>query len=1189
MDAERSRRAAYRFDRFTLDPDRGALLGPDGTELTLRPKSFALLQLFVENAGRLLDRDAIMTAVWPDVFVSDDSITQCVRDIRRAFGDESQTLLRTVPRRGYVFAGKVSRVEPILPPTQEPAVAPAADVAVESLEGVPMLRPASPKGIEPVRFALSPERRHLTVLCCDFAGADKDAFDDPEDFVNAMRAYRERCAGAIAACGGHVASYVDDGVLAFFGYPRAREDAAERSVRAGLAIIAAIDSLKSGSGPALRARVGIATGLVVNDQVSGGTLEQVAVGKPLTVAAELQAMAKPGSVVIADSTRSLLGSLFDLEDLGEHALKGSPSVRTWQVIGDSTTESRFEALRGTSLTPLIGRAEELTLLLDRWEQAKEGDGQVVLLSGEPGIGKSRLLQALRERLADMPHILLGCYCSPHRLDSPLQPVIAHLERAANFARGDEPEQKLAKLEALLAQRDEDVARAAPLFASLLSIPAAGRYAPLDMSRQQQRERTLSTLVDQIERLAARQPVLLVWEDVHWADPTSLELLGLAIDRVQGLPVLAVVTFRPEFTPPWRGYTHVTGLTLNRLSRRRCGHLVAGVTGGKTLPDVVLDQIATKSDGMPLFAEELTKAVIESGLLREEDDRYELDGPLPPLAIPATLQDSLMARLDRLTPAKEVAQVAAVIGREFSHELLAAIVPRVEELDEALHQLMAAELVFRRGVTPQVTYSFKHALVRDAAHASLLKSRRRQLHARIAEVLEESFAPIVESEPDVLASHWAEAGAADKAAIYRMRAGQLALAHSATAEAVAQLTLGQQLLDTLPEGDGRHHAEIDLQIMLGAALSAAKGYAAPETTRAYARARELCGKLGEERRLVPALLGLWGSYNARDALGAARDVAEQLLRLAEQKQELTARILGHRALGSTLFGLGEFTAARLHLETLLTIEHPSDPLAFVRLPFDPYVSGRGWLGLTLAVLGYPEQGLAQSDAALAEAERLNQHNTTAIVLGLRCSLGQFLDEPRDVTKHASALRALAAEQGYAYWVGLSTCLHGWALARAGALMAGISEMRRGLTAYKTTGAQAYVPYNLARLADMCRLARDMHEARALLDEALNQVETTGARYCEAELLCIDGEIKLAMSPADKTGAEESFHRAIELARLQQAKTVELRAATCLAQLWSAQGERAKARELLAPIYGWFTEGLATVCLIEAKRLLDELKA
>jgi predicted ATPase len=985
-----------------------------------------------------------------------------------------------------------------------------------------------------------------------------------------------------------VASYAGDGVLAFFGYPKAREDAAERSVRAGLAIIEATDGLKSGPGPALKARVGIATGLVVNDQAGGGAQEQVAVGKPLNVAAELQAIAEPGTVIIADSTRSLLGSLFDLEDLGTHPIKGSPAaVRAWQVIGDGLSESRFEALRGTSLTPLVGRQQELTLLLDRWEQAREGDGQVVLLAGEPGIGKSRLVQALRERVADTPHTFLGYSCSPHRLDSPLQPVIAHIERAANFARGDDAEQKLAKLEALLAGRDEDVARSAPLFASLLSIPSAGRYPPNDMSRQQQRERTLGALVDQIAKLAADQPVLVVWEDVHWADPTSLELLELTIDRLQGLPVLAVVTFRPEFTSPWRGYTHVTGLTLNRLSRSRCGRLVAGLTGGKSLPDIVLDQIAAKSDGMPLFAEELTKAVLESGLLREEDDRYELDGPLPPPAIPATLQDSLMARLDRLTPAKEVAQVAAVIGREFSHELLAAIVPRVEELDEALHQLLAAELIFRRGVTPQVTYSFKHALVRDAAYASLLKSKLRQLHARIAEVLEEHFAPIVDAEPDVLATHWAEAGAADRAAIYRLKAGQRALAHSATTEAVAQLTMGQALLETLPEGDGRHHAELDLQITLGAALSAAKGYAAPETTRAYARARELCGKLGEERRLVPALLGLWGSYNARDELDAARDVAAQLLRLAEQKEDRTTSILGHRALGATLFGLGEFTAARDHLQQLLALDSPQTRVSFVHHPYDPGMSGRAWLALTLSVLGYPEQALAQSNQALADADRLRHHNTTSIVLGLRCSLGQFLRDHRDVAKYAEALRALAVEQKFAYWAGLGTYFQGWAQALAGDVAAGIAEMRRGLAACQTTGAQAYVPYNLALLADMYRSANDTVQARKLLDEALHRLGQTDARYCEAELLSIDGELKLAMSPADQTGAEESFQRAIALAHRQEAKAVELRAALCLARSWAVRGKRAEARDLLVSIYGWFTEGFATAHLIDAKRLIDEL--
>jgi predicted ATPase len=455
------------------------------------------------------------------------------------------------------------------------------------------------------------------------------------------------------------------------------------------------------------------------------------------------------------------------------------------VTGEGVAQSRFEALRGARLTPLVGRRQELTLLLDRWEQAQEGEGQVVLLAGEPGIGKSRLVQALRDQLADEPHIHVAYNCSSHRRDSPLRPVIAQLERAASFSRGDDPGQKLAKLEALLAQGSEDVGRAASLIASLLSIPNGGRYSPLDMSPQLQRKRTLTALVNHLAGLAAHRPVLLCWEDAHWADPTSLELLGLAIDRLQRLPVLALVTFRPEFAPPWPSHTHVTSLMLNRLGRRRCGRLVAELTEGRSLPVEVLDQIVARAEGVPLFVEELTKAVLESGLLREEDDRYELEGPLPSVAVPATLQDSLMARLHRLAPIKEIAQVAAVIGREFSHELLAAIVSREEEeLDQALHQLIAAELVFRRGALPETTYVFKHALVRDAAYASLLKSKRQQLHARVAQVLEERFAPAVEAEPDVLAYHWTEADQSEKAAAYRLKAAERALARSATAEAVA---------------------------------------------------------------------------------------------------------------------------------------------------------------------------------------------------------------------------------------------------------------------------------------------------------------------------------------------------------------------------------------------------------------------
>jgi predicted ATPase len=698
---------------------------------------------------------------------------------------------------------------------------------------------------------------------------------------------------------------------------------------------------------------------------------------------------------------------------------------------------------------------------------------------------------------------------------------------------------------------------------------------------------LAALVEQLARLALRRPLLLVWEDVHWADPTSMELLGLMVDRLQSLRMLALVTFRTEFIPPWPRHTHVTWLTLNRLGRRQCSRLVAGLTGGKSLPATVLDQIAAKADGMPLFVEELTKAVLESGLLREADDRYELDGKLPPPAIPATLQDLLMARLDRQPSVKEIAQVAAVIGREFSHELLARVIFLDDKLTDGLRCLVAAELIFGRGMAPHAAYIFKHALVRDAAYASLLKGQRRTLHARIATVLEERFAQVVEAEPDMLAHHWAEAGQAEKAVVYRLKAGERALARSATTEALAQLTMGGDLLQSLPEGAMRHHRELDLRIALGAALSAAKGQAAPETVQAYARAHELCGKLGEEQRLVPVLLGLWSSHNARDELGAARTVAAQLLHLAEQKQNGAARLLGHRALGATLFGLGEFTAARTHLEQLLTPDGPQTRLSSVALPYDPCVSGRAWLSLTLSVLGYPEQALVQADLALAEADRLQHHNTTSLVLCLRCSLGQFLRDHHDVARHAEALLGVAVGQGFAYWAGLGTYFRGWAKAAAGTMAAGIEEMRQALAACRTTGAQAYVPYNVALLADMHRRAGDVAEGRTMLDEALDHLRQTDARYCEAELLRIDGELRLAMVRPDRDGAEASFRRAIEIAHRQDAKSVELQAAISLARLWAGAGRRQEACDLLIPIHGWFTEGFTTTKLVEAKHLLASL--
>jgi class 3 adenylate cyclase len=590
--------------------------------------------------------------------------------------------------------------------------------------------PASPE-ITPTAPRTDAERRQLTIMFCDLVGSTAlSTRFDPEDMQEIVGAYHRCCADLIVKAGGFVARYMGDGVLVYFGYPQAHEHDAERAVRAGLALVEAVPKLKTAAGAPLQVRVGIATGIVVvGDLIEAETTqEHEVVGETPNLAARLQALAEPGTVVISSSTHRLTGGLFHYRDLGPVALKGfAETVPVWQALGASAAESRFEALRA-SATPLVGRGEEINLLLCRWEQAKGGEGAVVLLSGEPGIGKSRIAQTILERLSGEPHTRLRLFCSPHHQDTALYPSITQLDRAAGFRRDDTDEQRLTKLEAVLALAANDLGEAVPLLAALLSIPTGDRYPALDLTPQKRKEKTLRSLVAQVEGLAARQPVLLVVEDAHWADPTSLELFDLIVERASRLPLLAIVTFRPEFVPPWVGRPQVTLISLNRLPRRLRAEMIAHVTGGKVLPQEIADQITDRTDGLPLFIEELTKAVVESGLLVETGDQYVATGPVTALAIPTSLQASLLARLDRLAPTRDVAQIAAALGRHFSHELISAVaaMPR-QQMDDALAQLVNAELIFRRGTPPDAEYTFKHALVQDAAYGTLLRSRRQQIH------------------------------------------------------------------------------------------------------------------------------------------------------------------------------------------------------------------------------------------------------------------------------------------------------------------------------------------------------------------------------------------------------------------------------------------------------------------------------
>jgi class 3 adenylate cyclase/predicted ATPase len=1010
---------------------------------------------------------------------------------------------------------------------------------------------------------------------------------DPEDLREVISAYQKRVGKTVQRFGGVVAKYMGDGVLVYFGYPHAHEDDAERAVRAGLELIQTVGAMKSS--PPLQTRVGIATGLVVIGDLigSGEAQERGIVGETPNLAARLQGIAEPNTVVIAESTRKLLGNLFELHDLGAKELKGiAEPMRAWAALRASAVESRFEALR-TATTPLVGRGEEMALLVRRWEQAKAGEGQIVLVSGEQGIGKSRLAQTMVERLAGEPHIRLRFFCSPHHQDSALYPVIAHLERAAGFRRDDTDEQRFDKLEALLARATNNVHEVAPFLADLLSLPTDGRYPPLDLAPPKRKERTLAALSAQVEGLAARQPLLMVYEDIHWSDPTTRESLDLLVDRLPKRRILAMITLRPEFSPPWIGRPNVTLLTLNRLSPRQRADMISGVTGGKTLPKEITDQIIERTDGVPLFIEELTKSVVESGLVTETGDHYSVTGPTAPLAIPTTLQASLLARLDRLAPTREVAQIGAALGRTFSHEVISAVaqIPR-QKLDDALEQLVGAELIFRRGTPPDAEYTFKHALVRDTAYSTLLRSRRQQIHARVASTLENQFPEVVAAQPGLLAHHCTEAGLHDRAVEYLLKAGQQAVARSAMVEAVSQLEKGLALLTTMPSSRGHQQQELDLRVALGPALIATRGYSSPEVGETFARASALAEQIGQPSYVLPLLYGQFGYHLVRSEHRHALLFAERLEHIGEARNESAALLLGRLYHGIVRVFLGEFLAARALFEQCHDLRDPSLRQSLSKvIAEDGYATLLAYLGITCASLGYFDQAISWADEGLSEARRLQHVHTLASCLLFKCWVSVLTNRIYEIEKPADELLALANEHGFSFWTGWALFYRGLWAATFGRESEGVSSMSQAQALTRVTGAVISSPFLLTHLAMALDKLGQPAEALSKLREATEFIGKTEERYYEAEVHRFEGE--LLSSKGNKVAAAQSFSRALAVAERQNARAMQLRVATSLARLWRDQGKRVEARELLAPVYGWFTEGFDTLDLKEAKALLDEL--
>jgi class 3 adenylate cyclase/tetratricopeptide (TPR) repeat protein/ABC-type transport system involved in cytochrome c biogenesis ATPase subunit len=1062
--------------------------------------------------------------------------------------------------------------------------------AIAELDGV---TPAPSKpAIESVRRDEA-ERRHLTVMICDLVGSTAlSARLDPEDMNTVIDAYHAACARIMLTYDGFIGEFRGDGILAYFGYPRAHEDDAERTVRAGLDIIAAVARLETRAAEPLAVRIGIATGVVmVGDLSDKSALRKHAlVGETPNLAARLQALAEPGTIIVAASTRRLLGDLFRLRDLGQHELKGiAEPVAAWVVEGVSASESRFEAVRAAGLTDLIGRHDEINFLLERQRLAWKGEGQIVLISGEPGIGKSRLTAALAERIAGEPHTRLRYQCSPYHTSSALRPFITQLERAAGFKTDDTSDQRLDKLEAVLAMGASRIEGVAPLFAALLSIPFGEQYPPLELSPAQQRRRTLAALLDQFESLARQQPILLSFEDMQWADATSLELLDLTVERVRQLPVLALFTFRPEFEPPWVGLRNVGTLTLGRLDRNDVENMVTRVTGGRVLPVEVMKQIVAKTDGNPLFVEELTKTVLEAGILVEDAEGYRLEGPLPPLAIPETLQDSLMARLDRLAPVREIAQIGAAIGREFSYPLMRALVGGDETaLKHGLGELEQAGLVFRRGEPPEAVYSFKHALVRDAAYESLLKSRRQQLHGQIGRTLEKKFPDILSSQPEIVAHHFMEAGLVEPAIDYWLKAGHLALSRSANAEAAKHLGQGIELTQSQSPSAERDRKELDFYLALGPAMAATEGYATPETLRVFSHARDLLGDGGTLTEQMTVLWGVYLAHSMRAENIAAREIAQRCLALATEHEHPGMSALGNRFMGQTLWMMGAFVDARFHLERTVELcaTNQETLTSYRRFGADDEVAALSALSRTLLLLGYPEQAARAARQALARAQSMGLAFTTALALDGETLLGALGADEKRAAVHANEATALSIEHSFADYEQRARFIQGALSARSGDPQRGIELMRSTLAAIERTNSVNRITLYLGHYAAAHARFGQPGVGLDLLDDAIQTADKINERFFEAELYRLRGKILLTLGRRGE--AEAGLRRALTIAQQQQAHWWELRAATTLAKHWHDEGKYLEAYSLLQPVYGWFVEGFDTAPLKDAKALLGELR-
>ena len=1034
------------------------------------------------------------------------------------------------------------------------------------------------------------ERRQLTVMFCDLVGSTELSQQlDLEDLREINHTYQDACATAIERYGGYVARYMGDGVLAYFGYPQAHEDDAERAVYAGLGVIKAMESINQTKANRqnieLSVRVGIATGpVVVGDVVgTGASQENAAVGETPNLAARLQGFAEPNTVIIGDSTHRLVGTLFDCTELGAHELRGFslPQV-VWRVNGTRQVLTRFEATRRAALTPFVGRDEELEMMSRRWALAQSGEGQVVLLSGEPGIGKSRLTQAFLASTFDSGPTVLRYQCSSHHTNSALNPFIVQLEHAAKIQPDDSPDDRLQKLDNILLGTSE---RNLSIFATLLSIPSNGRYQPIESTPEQLKQQTLDALMKELKQLCERGPVIVLFEDLHWIDPTSSELIDLFIDEARNLPILVMLTFRPEYAAPWVGHAHVTLLTFNRLPDRACANIVASITRSKPLPDQLVQQILKKADGIPLFVEELTQAVLDSGIVEEKEDKYILSGPMDSLAVPDTLQESLTARLDQLDSVREVAQTAAAIGREFSGTLLGAILRRnTQDLDEALNRLMQSGLVNQRG---SGTFIFKHALVQDAAYDSLLKSRRAALHGRIAKTVSDQFPETTENEPEVLAYHYAEAGLTEPALQYWLRAGKRAAQHGANVESIAHLKQALALIESLQEGEERTSREIETRIALGVPLASVQGFTSTIVKENYDRARSLCEQSGQTVKLFPVLWGLWIHHMFLGETRSMGPLANRLLEVARDQNDTSLLLEAHHCQWSSHFLIGEFPVSLGHCKQGIDLyqrdEHHA--LTFIYGGHDPGVCARNVTALALWLLGYPDQAQDIFAEAFELCRELAHAGTLADTFQMAMELSVLERDTAVLQQQTEELGKLAATEKLYDYKTLVDGTRGWLMCYRGEKVDGINMMRQAANNWLKQKMTWSVPAILL-VADGLAQSGEIEEGFKLLEAAFDFAQRNEVRWLQPELYRVRGEF-LQMQPGHADVAEDAFLQSLEIARELDARSLELRTAVSLARLWHDQGKDTQGQEILNSTIQWFTEGFDRADLKSAKALLEQL--